>query len=368
MESCTTVTGRGWLSDLHRNGVGLLPGKERGLHQELKDLIDFKSDQRLTYADILQDWWSFHEPGLFIQRLISPVAPEGLHGREKQKAGVATAIKVLEPDAIRAHINMLRRPDFDPREYAEKGYVLRGSIKTDGYRLQLLAFKVRELLSVRYKRPGYRPEVLPDRLVSVTAGTSDPLTEVRNALKSKEDVERRVGCTADQADEVCYFGIDIGQACIVGAYALLPANRKPRIGGRSHNRHRGRKRDGRRNKRGSRGRRRRGGKQTKKKKGHSTDAVRHIELFGKQKAVSQPTLKHRTWMQARKRMPLNQSTNRTAMTVHRRPPTRLKHRWSTPSGRQSAQHRQRRRTNSQSARSRRQFRLCAVQGRVSLSM
>ncbi|KAG9067030.1 hypothetical protein KI688_012942 [Linnemannia hyalina] len=39
---------------------------------------------------------------------------------------------------------------LDPVTYAEKGYVLKGSIKTDGLRIQLLAFKLRELQDIRY--------------------------------------------------------------------------------------------------------------------------------------------------------------------------------------------------------------------------
>ncbi|KAF8937409.1 hypothetical protein BGZ47_009060 [Haplosporangium gracile] len=76
-----------------------------------------------------------------------------------------------------------------------RGYLLRGSIKTDGRQLQVLAFKLRELLSVRYKR--YNSDLLPDCLLSTTAGTDDHLTEVRNVFKTKEDVERLLGCTAD---------------------------------------------------------------------------------------------------------------------------------------------------------------------------
>ncbi|KAG0012541.1 hypothetical protein BGZ80_011672, partial [Entomortierella chlamydospora] len=237
--------------------------KREDLREDLKDLICLESDRRLTQEDITRDWLPYVTPGLFIQRLVSPVAPRGLRGGKKRNAGVATAIKMLTPNAIHEHINMLREQDFDPREYMEKGYILRGSIKTDGHRLQLLAFKVRKLLSVRYKRSGYRSEVPPDSLVSTTAGTGDPLTEARN----------------------------------------------PRIGGRSHNRHRGCKGDGRRNKGGSRGRRRRGSKQVKEKKPPAS-AMRHIELFSKQKAVSQPTLKHRAWMEAKKRMPLYQTSGK----------------------------------------------------------
>ncbi|KAG0263678.1 hypothetical protein DFQ27_001635 [Actinomortierella ambigua] len=161
------------------------------------------------------------------------------------------------------------------------------------------------MLSVRFKRPGYQPEVLPDRLITTIVGTCDPLTEVRNAFATKEDVDRRLGYSIEQADKVSYLGIDLGQTCVAG--------REPRIGGRSHNRHRGCKSNGRRNKRGFRGGRQQGSKGSKKKKKKkgkkdpSPGGMRHIELFGKQKAVSQPTLKHRSWMEAQKRRPLNQS-------------------------------------------------------------
>ncbi|KAF9117486.1 hypothetical protein BG015_006968, partial [Linnemannia schmuckeri] len=42
-----------------------------------------------------------------------------------------------------------KEDDFHPAKYKERGYVLRGSILTDGFRVKLQAFKLRELKDVR---------------------------------------------------------------------------------------------------------------------------------------------------------------------------------------------------------------------------
>jgi len=161
--------------------------KRDELHPILKKLIGYTDQQRrLTQTELTQDWLSVQAPGVLIQRLIAPVDPrtpdgDRLRGRQKKEASVAAAVKVVEPEEMRAHINTLRGDGFDPRTYQEKGYFLCGSIKTDGYLLQLLAYKVRELSSVKFKR--YRTDVLPDRLLTTTSGTSDFLTEVHNVFK-----------------------------------------------------------------------------------------------------------------------------------------------------------------------------------------
>ncbi|KAF9312954.1 hypothetical protein BG006_004257, partial [Podila minutissima] len=267
------------------------------LHAELKSLIGFKDkDRSLTQADVICDWLPFETPGKLIKHLVAPVDPDPdpdtgpLRGRKKTKAGITAVVKIPTRADIRTHINTLHMEGFDPRSYSQKGYILRGSIKTDGYCVQLLALKVRELLSVQYKR--YPSEVLPDQLLTTTAGTCDFLTEVRNVFQTKEDVERLLGCTADQADTISYLGIDLGQACVASAYSILPSDKEPKIGGRR--RHCGRK------KRGSRGRKNRGSGRGRVTKDTRVGGERHINLAAKQKAVAQPTLKHRAWMEAQK--------------------------------------------------------------------
>ncbi|KAG9064225.1 hypothetical protein KI688_003413 [Linnemannia hyalina] len=62
-----------------------------------------------------------------IQRFIAPVDPrtpdgDRLRGRQKKEAGIAAAVRVVEPEELRAHINTLRDDGFDPQIYQEKGY------------------------------------------------------------------------------------------------------------------------------------------------------------------------------------------------------------------------------------------------------
>ncbi|KAF9941418.1 hypothetical protein BGZ65_003517 [Modicella reniformis] len=114
----------------------------------------------------------------------------------------------------------LRDEDFDPREYNERGYALRSSIRCDGFRIQLLVYKIKELNGVRCKR--YPESVLPNRLTSVVAGVGDFLTEVRNVLQSDQDIADLWDCNPK---EMKILGLDPGQTFAVGAFALLPQDR-----------------------------------------------------------------------------------------------------------------------------------------------
>jgi len=94
---------------------------------------------------------------------------------------------------------------------------LRGSFRTDGHRFLLLSFKLKELNSGKYKR---LPEnQLPPRITSTVAGVDYYLTEVRNVVKSAQDVMDLWGC---DPLEIKVLGLDLGQAFVVGASAILP--------------------------------------------------------------------------------------------------------------------------------------------------
>ncbi|KAG0229941.1 hypothetical protein BGW42_001269 [Actinomortierella wolfii] len=88
-----------------------------------------------THKDISE---ILQTPGILIQSLITPVDPkttagDRLRGRKRRKAGVAAALRIMEPEEMRTHINTLRGDVFDPQLYQEKGYFLRGSIRTNGF-------------------------------------------------------------------------------------------------------------------------------------------------------------------------------------------------------------------------------------------
>ncbi|KAF9571209.1 hypothetical protein EC968_000857 [Mortierella alpina] len=109
---------------------------------------------------------------------------------------------------MRRHIQTLRASCFDPRappthqirlsptSVKTARYVLRGSLRTDGFRLQLLISKNNELNSAKYKRLPH--DVLPNRLTSTVEGVDYYLNEVRNIMKTPQDVVTLWGCPPDE--------------------------------------------------------------------------------------------------------------------------------------------------------------------------
>ncbi|KAF9115229.1 hypothetical protein BGX30_006373, partial [Mortierella sp. GBA39] len=127
-------------------------------------------------------------------------------------------------DEVRVHLQRIRGVDFEPAAYAERGYVLRGSIRTDGFRIQTLAFNLNELHSVKYRQLS--PDKLPCRLTSTLGGTDYFLTEIRNVVSTKQDIARLWDC---EPKSIKILGIDLGQAFVVGASAALPPCKQPSL-------------------------------------------------------------------------------------------------------------------------------------------
>ncbi|KAG0319327.1 hypothetical protein BGZ99_005147 [Dissophora globulifera] len=271
--------------------------KKPSLRKHLRSLVEQDTQVSGEFKLVhLNSWLPRQAPGLLIQSFISPVATtDGLSSRQKGRAGHVAAIKLLNLDEIKSHVNNLRDSSFQPCLYDDKGYILHGSVKTDGFRVQLLAFKIRELQSVRFRR--YKEQLLPDRLVSTVGGTDHFLQEIHNVVKTDIDVKKIWDCTTNQAGDITYLGVDLGQTCVVGACALLPSHKQPR-GWKKKNRSKNRKKR----------RRRRGSKEGKKATvesnpaagSRSTDRARYLNLAVKQKAVLQPMFKHRAWIEAQK--------------------------------------------------------------------
>ncbi|KAF9919719.1 hypothetical protein FBU30_010621, partial [Linnemannia zychae] len=265
------------------------------LQAKLKDLmaIDFPNDPTNKFSKTwcVSDWLPGKEPGFLLKEFVCGVGREGLTVRQQGKAGHRAAIIQHSFQELFNHINNLRQRSFDPRTYNQKGYVLCGSIKTNGHCLQLLAYKLRELQSVRYRR--YKNDLLPNRLLTTTGGTDYYLTEVRNLVKSPKDVEDLLGCSPGNVrEEVRVLGIDLGQAFVVGASAVQAT--AP-----------GRKCKKRRKKHKKR-RRRRQKKRADRSFMLGMDPSQPIyyNLTAKQKAVYQPTFKFRRWLEEKKRNPL----------------------------------------------------------------
>ncbi|KAG0057380.1 hypothetical protein BGZ83_010839 [Gryganskiella cystojenkinii] len=174
-----------------------------------------------SIADV-HEWISEKEPGCLIKSLLVDIAPGNLTVRQRGKAGHRAAIELPTLGELKIHLEALDDKDFQPKNYTRKRYFPRGTIRTNGFNIQVLCFKLRELLSVKYKRlPDDR---LPPRLTSTVHGTGDFLTEIRNVLGTKEDVARLWPDVNPQ--DIKILTLDAGQAYVVGAYAHIPRSGK----------------------------------------------------------------------------------------------------------------------------------------------
>lgn len=198
---------------------------------------------------------SMSGPGILLNHLITR---KGTGGPRRGYGSYQKSAKTFSIDEMQSHLADLWSLEFknDPTTYNGRGYMLTGQIRTDGFSLQVMALKLKECSSVKYKR---LPEsvALPPRMLSVLGGIDDHLTEIRNVPilellnMNQSDVE---------AQGVTKLGIDLGQNCVVGACAILaseqnrPAEQRPT----------------------------------------------YINLAVKSKAVMQSTFKKRAWLEAQK--------------------------------------------------------------------
>jgi len=225
--------------------------------QDLKCLLqqlaapEFTSMPKPSEADLVA-WISDKEPGFLITKLLTDVGTYHDHEVKKQH-GYRRNTTTFSPTSMRDHLSAIRQKDFSLGDYRENRYVLRGSIKTDGFQLQLLAFKTKVLHSVKYRRLD--ESRLPPRISTTVGGTDYYMTEIRNVIQSAEDMTRLWN---SKPEEVKVLEIDLGKAFVVGACALVPTK------------------DG------------------------DKDEVRTLNLAVNQRAVYQPVFKHRRWAEHKK--------------------------------------------------------------------
>ncbi|KAF9109510.1 hypothetical protein BGX30_008380, partial [Mortierella sp. GBA39] len=105
-----------------------------------------------------------------------------------------------------------------PKDYHRSGYIPQGSIRTDGFLVQVMAFKLRERQDARFKRLA--EEDMPSRITTTVAGVNGFLQEIRNVIKSEQDIKEL--WPGKDVDRMKILTLDGGQACVVGAFAHLP--------------------------------------------------------------------------------------------------------------------------------------------------
>ncbi|KAF9284831.1 hypothetical protein BGZ88_009765 [Linnemannia elongata] len=192
--------------------------KHDSLKQKLINLalLDQDDPTTVTSTNDLETWIGGKEPGFIIKHFVCDIDPTGLSNRQKRKTGHRGAINLRSLSEIGDHLQFVEHTK--PKDYHQKGYIPQGSIRTDGFRIQILAFKLRERQDARFKR--LPEDDLPPRLTTTVAGSDGYLTEIRNVITSKDDIDKL--WPGKNVDDMKIMTLDGGQACVVGGFAYLP--------------------------------------------------------------------------------------------------------------------------------------------------
>ncbi|KAF9994920.1 hypothetical protein BGZ65_009442, partial [Modicella reniformis] len=250
--------------------------QHEALKNELQKLIlkDYKDKNVIPSSNDLSEWLRTKSPGVVITEMLSNIGRDEPRTRRRGPRGFKDMTSVMDLARMREHLQVIQHKDFNPNAYEQRGYVHRGTIRTDGFQLRLLVFKLKELQGVRYKR--FRAEILPLRINTTVGGVDYFLTEVRNVVKTPQDVANLWGCAPD---DIKILGLDLGQACVVGASAILPRKKDTELQTPCDPDAQMETDDG---------------------LPTSSEPLIFHNLAIKQKAVYQPHFKHRRWMQEEK--------------------------------------------------------------------
>ncbi|KAF8927589.1 hypothetical protein BGZ47_002061, partial [Haplosporangium gracile] len=125
-------------------GQSLLTNKVRNLPKD-----EFPNGAAVTD---LENWIGSQVPEYLIRIFLSDLNTDGLMSRQKGKAEYKGAIKPWSLNRIKDHLRDLAQGTVKPEYYTIKGYLLQSSIRSDGLKIQLVVFKMKELQSARFKR------------------------------------------------------------------------------------------------------------------------------------------------------------------------------------------------------------------------
>lgn len=172
---------------------------------------------RPALADALV-WITKVVPGRIIMTFLLDIGLPPTKGTR----GYRKSTSIMDEATMHEHLEPLRSLTFDAKFWDRKGYMLKGLIRMNGCLLQLLAFKLKELQSVRFRRVA--EEKMPNLLTMTIGGTNQFLTEARNVFQSPHDVEQLLTSNLDQ---ITVLLLDLGTSCLVGAMVSLPPGHTP---------------------------------------------------------------------------------------------------------------------------------------------
>ncbi|KAF9349185.1 hypothetical protein BGX26_012509 [Mortierella sp. AD094] len=175
----------------------------------------------LSELELVRVFWHEKE----IKKLLTDVGSYAAGERKNMKGWARSTVRMTK-DEMTDHLSMIRDPNFsvqDPDSYTARGYVLRGSIQTNGHRIKVFAFKLNELHCVKYRQLD-EDKIPPRFSFSSLGGTNHYLSEIRNVVKTKEDSTNVLNCDPSEID---FVGIDLGDTFTVGpVYHNLAVKKK----------------------------------------------------------------------------------------------------------------------------------------------
>ncbi|KAG0275486.1 hypothetical protein BGZ95_008739 [Linnemannia exigua] len=114
------------------------------LRQRLINLVALDQDDPITVTSIsdFENWIGGKKPGFIIKHFVCDIDPTGLSNRQKRKTGHRSAINLRSLSEIRDHLRLVEHTKL--KDYHRMGYIPFESIRTDGFRMQIMASNLQE--------------------------------------------------------------------------------------------------------------------------------------------------------------------------------------------------------------------------------
>ncbi|KAG0352038.1 hypothetical protein BGZ54_002986 [Gamsiella multidivaricata] len=124
--------------------LGILFWQNAALKEKLQELVlvDFEDKSIIPSKNDLSMWLQGKIPGFLIIEMLSNI---GRNEPCKGPRDFKDSTPVMDLSMIREYVQSTRQANSDPMTYEGCGYIHRGSIRAGEFRLQLLAFKLKEL-------------------------------------------------------------------------------------------------------------------------------------------------------------------------------------------------------------------------------
>ncbi|KAI1308721.1 hypothetical protein EDD11_004262 [Mortierella claussenii] len=154
-----------------------------------------------------QSWLSQNNPGTLVKMLLQDTGT-GVKARRRPGLGKSydIMIRIVSLRQMYNDVARIQETGFDLQTHSDHGCVMTDSICTGSFLWKVLASKMNELQAVKYTR--LTPEILPSKTASTIGNTDCFLSEIRNVIRTQQDVAELWKCSAS---DIKILGVDLGQ-------------------------------------------------------------------------------------------------------------------------------------------------------------